>query len=659
MTMTSHAPWWRLLAATACLASLPACGATDPRARPTDFREALLAAERGQIDDAGLRAFARHPLGDWLQVIALRQHLDTAPVARVDALLARLGDLPAGTWLREAWLKEAARRGDWAAFNRAWRGGDDPELRCDSLQARAATGAVDDAWIADARKVWLTGASLPDACDPVFAVLAERGKLDDALRWQRIELAAADGQASLVRYVGKALSPADAALARTYADYLESPSANVAGLPKTARTRLVAATALARLAKREPDRATALLAQVAPALDLDTEQRNKVLYEAALWTVASYGPESARRLAAVPESAYDDRLREWRVREAIARGDKEAALAALAKLTAPMRDDARFVYLQALLLETSGRTAAAKPLFARAARDPSFHGWLAADRLGQPYALCPLEAGDATLRRKVAADPGLARALAWFALDRPTYAGREWAAAIKPLDDATRRAAVEVAQAAGWFDRAVFGMNIAPEDTRYYTLRFPLHHADDIRRYSAANGLDPAWVAGETRAESAFMPRARSTADARGLMQLLPGTGAQTAASLGVPWRGAESLYEPTINIQLGTTYLRQMLDRFEGKPYLAIAAYNAGPAPVQRWLAQRGGLEPEFFIESIPYKETREYVARVLAFSVVYDWRLNGKAAPLRDRLLGRVTTDPRQRRAFVCPTSASPAAR
>jgi soluble lytic murein transglycosylase len=210
-----------------------------------------------------------------------------------------------------------------------------------------------------------------------------------------------------------------------------------------------------------------------------------------------------------------------------------------------------------------------------------------------------------------------------------------------------------MAQAEGWYDRAVVGMNVVPEDNRYYRLRFPLHHESELRRYAAAQALDPAWVAGETRAESSFMPRARSSADARGLMQLLPGTGAQTAASLGVPWRGGESLYDPTTNLQLGTAYLRQMLDRFGGKPYLAIAAYNAGPAPVQRWLAQRPGLDPEFFIEAIPYKETREYVARVLAFSVVYDWRMNGRAAPLSDRLAGRVSSGPR--RPFACPLPAA----
>ena len=649
-------PWWRLVGAVACLAAMPACAAPDLRAQRADFRAALEAAERGQLTDAQRRAFATHPLGEWLEVIALRKQLDTLPAPQAQGVLDRLGARPAGAWFREGWLAEAAKRKDWPAFRKAWTGSDDVALRCAALQAAADAGKPDAAWDAEARTLWLTGTSLPDACDPAFALLAQRGQLDAGLRWQRIDLAAAAGQSGLVRFLARGLPAADAALAQAYADTLDRPGGDIATLPKTARSRAIAATALARLAKRDPDRATALLGQVGDRIGLDDAQRGKVLYEAALWTVASYGAGSAQRLAAVPESAYDDRLHEWRVREALARGDNAAALAAIARLPPGMADDARYQYLQARLLELAGKAKDARPYYAAAATDPSFHGWLAADRLGQPYALCPLEvSNDAGLRSRLAADPGLARAFEWLALERPAYAAREWSAAIKPLADDAHRVAVALAQDAGWYDRAVFGMNVPPDDTRYYRLRFPLHHDADIRRFSAAVGLDPTWVAAETRAESAFMPRARSGADARGLMQLLPGTGAQTAASLGVPWRGAESLYEPTTNIQLGTAYLRQMLDRFGGKPYLAIAAYNAGPAPVQRWMGQRGSLEPEFFIESIPYKETREYVARVLSFSVVYDWRLNGKAAPLTDRMLGRAATDPRQRRAFACPSPAS----
>src|SRR6185503_20214681 len=98
----------------------------------------------------------------------------------------------------------------------------------------------------------------------------------------------------------------------------------------------------------------------------------------------------------------------------------------------------------------------------------------------------------------VAASPGLQRAFELFTIDRQGPALREWTAAVKPMSDDERRIAVQFAQKVGWFDRAVFAMNVAPEDIRYYSLRFPLHHDAEIRTQSQVNGLDPAWVAGET-----------------------------------------------------------------------------------------------------------------------------------------------------------------
>ena len=231
--------------------------------------------------------------------------------------------------------------------------------------------------------------------------------------------------------------------------------------------------------------------------------------------------------------------------------------------------------------------------------------------------------------------------------DRSSWALREWKDALSRFSDAQRRIAVEVALDNGWFDRAVFGLGRQPEEQRLYELRFPLHHADTIRREAAKNGLDPAWVAAEIRAESVFDPNARSPANARGLMQVVPSTGAEEARRLGLPWHGAETLYEPDINIAIGTAYLRKMLDRYGGEPYFAIAGYNAGQRPLLRCQEERPGMDPDFWIETISYGETRDYVARVLAFSTIYDWRLDGTAIPLTARMTG--DTGPRKR--FTCP--------
>jgi soluble lytic murein transglycosylase len=156
-------------------------------------------------------------------------------------------------------------------------------------------------------------------------------------------------------------------------------------------------------------------------------------------------------------------------------------------------------------------------------------------------------------------------------------------------------------------------------------------------------------VAAEIRAESIFNPNARSSANAMGLMQVLPATGASVAKSIGLSgYGGAASLYDADTNIAIGSAYLRQLLDKYGGLPYVTIAAYNAGPTPTARWQTQRPGFDADFWIETISYKETREYVARVLAFSVIYDWRLNGKAVPLVERMQGRLETPAK---AFACP--------
>jgi soluble lytic murein transglycosylase len=102
------------------------------------------------------------------------------------------------------------------------------------------------------------------------------------------------------------------------------------------------------------------------------------------------------------------------------------------------------------------------------------------------------------------------------------------------------------------------------------------------------------------------------------------------------------------------------MLDRYDGRTYLAIGAYNAGATPVSRWLAQRASLDPDFWIETVDYKETRDYIMRVLAFSVIYDWRFDGKATPLSERMLGRIVPDAKKQH-FVCappPKAAQPPA-
>lgn len=137
-----------------------------------------------------------------------------------------------------------------------------------------------------------------------------------------------------------------------------------------------------------------------------------------------------------------------------------------------------------------------------------------------------------------------------------------------------------------------------------------------------------------TRQESSFDPRARSHADARGMMQFLPATGAQVARQLGLPF-SADRLYEPDFNMTLGSFHLGDLMNNFGGSMLLTTVGYNAGPARPPQWVARcgdpRGGtVDPIDFIECAPFTETRNYMMRVMENMQVYKARLNGGSAPL-----------------------------
>ena len=642
-----------LIAVLFACTALPAKAQNLDAQRPT-VRAALEAAERGGFDATQFPGIASHPLYGWVEYAALARDWAGVSDAQAQAFLQRYAGQPVAETFRSGWLGELAKRKDWPAFLDAWKPRESIALRCAELSARAAAGRLDAQWNEDAQALWRSAAkSMPDACDPVFAQLDARGLLMPELRWQRIDAAAAEGQTGVMRAAARGLPAAEATLAANYAAFIDAARPGVPDWPKTERSRQMATYGLARLAKRDASVAELRLPQVAAALGLSEEQRNRVLYEIALWTVASYEPDSARRLAAVPDAAYDERLHEWQVREAMARGDWRNALAALRRMPPTQREDSRWRYFEARLAEETGDRTEAQRLFALAAKSATFHGFLAADRLQQPYALCAwIPNDDAGAKAAIARDPAIVRAMELWQLDRSGWATAEWNDALKRFDDTQRRLAVEVAQDNGWFDRAVFALGKNPDEQRLYQLRFPLHHGDTIRREAAKNALDPAWIAAEIRAESVFNPRARSQANALGLMQVLPATGATTAAKNGLPWTGATSLYDSDTNIALGSAYLRELLDKY-GLPYVTIAAYNAGPTPTARWQAQRPEFPADYWIETISYKETREYVARVLAFSVLYDWRLNGTALPLTERMHGRLDA---KRKPFVCPTAQMP---
>ena len=148
---------------------------------------------------------------------------------------------------------------------------------------------------------------------------------------------------------------------------------------------------------------------------------------------------------------------------------------------------------------------------------------------------------------------------------------------------------------------------------------FPVNYWDLIRRYSADRGLDPYLVAALIAQESTFTADVRSSANAYGLMQLLPSTGRQYARRLGINRRFSISMLTTAeTNIRMGTAYFADLISQFGGA-HFALATYNAGPNRVARWIAERPGIERDEFIDDIPFPETQNYVKRILGTAEDY----------------------------------------
>jgi len=656
------------LRGVACLLLLLICAgaarADDLQQQRDAFRAAYAAAYAGRDWRPLAGGLETYPLYPYLEAAALERDIAHADRGEVQAYLARYFDLIPADDLRREELQWLAQQHDWNGFLAFYKPGMGDALTCDALQAQLAQGAKLD-FQRDLAALW-DEAKLPGECDPVLQAAAAQGLLTPTRIWERIDHAAEADTPSTIEQSAAWLPPDRQNAARRLAKALRDPAALLSQadtVPDDARSRQALTIALRRYAHRHSNDAQTFWNKLSARYAFDSEQRDRILNALALYSATDFEPDALAKLASLPPAAQTDATREWRVRVGLANRDWNAAQSAIAALTPDEMQHDEWRYWQARVAEKMGHADEARAKYAALAQQATYYGFLAADRAGLPYSICPEQlVDDPVAQQRVLDAPGFARAFEFFALDMLQPARREWNRAFAALPDADQRAAAGLAWRRAWYDRAVFAFG-NEDDLRLYEQRFPLADKDDVIASARNAGIDPAWAFAIIRAESAWQTDARSGAGAYGLMQLLPGTAAQLARESGLPYDVANDLFDPDVNIPLGARYLAAMALRFDGSPWLASAAYNAGPLSVQRWVDARGSLEPDVFIATIPYQETREYVARVLSFTTMYDWRLHGDALPVSSRMppIGTVYEPGRTvpRKQVVCHLDANDAGR
>ncbi len=395
------------------------------------------------------------------------------------------------------------------------------------------------------------------------------------------------------------------------------------------------ASGLERLAKKEPQAAEALWLAARQTHKFTPEESGKVESALGMYQALRHDSAALTRLAAIPAAHRTQDGNLWLARSAARYGDWEKLLDATQHLKFDNeRDAAGWQYWQARALEQTGKKPQAASLYASIASQPTFYGFLAADRLGQAYNSLKTKPVDRSQRvaglQKLAA---IQRAFEWFALGDREQGRKEWFRALKLMDKDGILAAADLATRAGDPNLAIWTVARAKEWDEV-ELRFPLIHADLALEQGRNQGIQPAWILGVMRRESAFDANVESSAKALGLMQLIPPTARAVGNKLGLVINGRDDILQPATNVQLGSAYLRQMLGTFSGNYAQATAAYNAGPGRPPQWAPEKL-INADQWVESIPFTETRDYVQAVMAYTTIYDDKLNhGKGRRLSERL-------------------------
>jgi len=285
-------------------------------------------------------------------------------------------------------------------------------------------------------------------------------------------------------------------------------------------------------------------------------------------------------------------------------------------------------YWAALTHERSGEVDLSRQRFAEAHReDPlTAYGVFAGERIGAP--VLPVGLGEGPLPEPDL-EGELRNALLRLRVHRLVPTSGSFAYEVAQLTDHFRgrgNGSYDFAEALidGGFplEAIVLGRDLrrSGEEWNLRLLRIvhPLPHRDFLIREASTRGLDPFFVAGLIRQESAWDARIVSVSGAVGLMQLMPATGREVAGSLGIRFSD-DSLTDPETNLRLGTTYLRTMLDRFDGRAEDALAGYNAGPSRIRQWRGDPTYRDRDVFMEHIPFAETRNYVKVVQQYARIY----------------------------------------
>lgn len=604
--------------------------ASQDEKRLQSQRKSFLAAESA-LKKSDLKSYYRlreqlhdYPLLVYLDYQETLADLKQQSAQSISNRLKRLEATPLENRLKSQWLSFLAKHKLWQTYLQFSDENGTIREQCQRLHALIATGQSEKAY-PKISALWLSGKSRPKICDPVFDSWIAAGHLTEQLVWQRFDLAMSQRQTKVASYLKRFLSQQQREIADLWLKLYKHPEQvdQLLSINHPMKDEMVI-QAIRKLAWRDVEAAFKTWEKFHSLEIFSKKQQQKAIYALAGGLAREPDKKLSQRLnLLLPEHLkLDSGLSERELQAALQVSDWAWVLQIAETLPIAEQQQGQWRYWRARALIELDRKNEARPILSSLAEERSYYGFMAANQLGIPPKLehVALQT-DQKLTDQVALKPGLQRARELYLLNRLMPARREWNLALKKAKPAELQAAARLAQVWNWPSQSI----ITLAKLRLWNdleLRFPLAHQKTITGQAQGHGIDRAWVYAILRQESAFISDAKSSAGARGLMQLMPKTAKQVAKELKHPPLNLDDLFLPEVNIRLGTGYLNKIYRQLQENPVLATAAYNAGPHRVKSWLPDQPQAT-DIWIETIPFHETREYLKRVLSYTVIYNYRL------------------------------------
>jgi soluble lytic murein transglycosylase len=577
-----------------------------------------------------------YPLYPYLQFAEInRMMANSLPTKHVQAFLSTYPNSSLAIRLRDNWLQALGKQQQWALYRQFYTPSTDTKLQCYAVYAEYKT-TQKTAILDKATPLWVVGRSQPDECNALFNAWQKSSYYSSEKAWQRAQLAMQARQSDLATYLKRYVTPAQQKMIDTWLSVHKNPnlvtSSALFANNKNTFMQAIQVDGMKRLISADATKAQATWDQIKDVYPFTAAQRGEVSYAFAIQFSVSHDDNAMKWLNAVPSAQADDPIHEWRVRYAIRHQDWNNVLTQINRMPSQLQQQPLWRYWQGRALLATNQKEQAQTILATLSKERNYHGMLASDLINAPYSLneAPYKVSSAT-QKTVASDPGIIRAQELFRLHRLGDARREWNTSTANFNEEQLQAAAKLAYTLNWYDRGILTATQAT-NRNDLDVRFPLAYANDMKQSAQKNSISTPWAFAIARQESAFLTDAQSPANAVGLMQLLPTTAQEVARKTGQTYKPG-ILVNPKNNIALGTAYLKQLSTQFHHNTLLATAAYNAGASRVYRWLPDEK-MPTDVWVETIPFKETRNYVQNVFSYKVIYQHQLSQKMERLNQHL-------------------------